>query len=198
MSIGEAPEVREVRGRKRDTTIDARVLEVASRHLAARGYEGLSIAAIADEAGTTRQALYRRWPTKDRLIADAIRRGADHDCANVSDNPRRDLEGELRAFERAMRSPAAMSIVGTMLQESTPDGSRACFRENVVGPRTGRLRAILAHAQTLGQIETSADLDVAVAFATGAWYARAVAGDAVPAGWAKRTADMIWRAVGGG
>src|SRR6187431_1533226 len=59
------PETHSCRGRKRDASIDARVLKVAGRHLAAFGFEGLSLAAVADEAGTTRQALYRRWPTKE-------------------------------------------------------------------------------------------------------------------------------------
>src|SRR5262249_56124024 len=50
------------RGRARDPGIDTRVLAVAHRHLSALGYEAMSVAAVAQEAGTTRQALYRRWP----------------------------------------------------------------------------------------------------------------------------------------
>src|SRR5204862_4480230 len=61
------------RGRRRDDSIDARVLGITNRHLAERGFAGLSFAAIAEEAGTTRQALYRRRPTKEKLIGDAIR-----------------------------------------------------------------------------------------------------------------------------
>jgi len=32
----------------------------------------MSLAAVAQEAGTTRQALYRRWPTKASLAAAAV------------------------------------------------------------------------------------------------------------------------------
>src|SRR5256714_2758871 len=60
------------RGRARDPSIDARVLKAAARHLAAYGYEAMSVAAVAEEAGTTRQALYRRWPGKAELSAAAM------------------------------------------------------------------------------------------------------------------------------
>lgn len=183
--------------RPRDATIDARVLKVAAEHLASRGFEGVSLSAVAEEAGTTRQALYRRWPTKENLIGDAIRGAADNGCLTEVDDPRRALEQELADFERSIGRPGALSIVGTMLQESTPEPSRQCYRSNVVAPRVERLRQILSAANDRGLIDKDADLDVAISFATGAWYARELAGEKTPAGWAKRTAAMIWRAVGG-
>ena len=185
------------RGRKRDPNIDARILEVATRHLSDRGFEAVSLAAIAEEAGTTRQALYRRWPSKEALLGDVIRSGADNACAIAADDPRRALELELADFEQAMNRRGALSIVGTMLQESTPHEARECYRDNVLEPRQRRLRDILGRARESGQIDASADLDVAISFATGAWYARALAGDSAPADWAARTSALLWRAVGG-
>ena len=64
-------------GRARDPSIDSRVLEAAARQLAAYGYEGMSVAAVAEEAGTTRQAVYRRWPSKAELGAAALAAFAD-------------------------------------------------------------------------------------------------------------------------
>jgi AcrR family transcriptional regulator len=185
------------RGRKRDASIDARILEVAARHFADRGFEAVSLVAVAEEAGTTRQALYRRWPTKEALLGDVIRSGADNACAIAAEDPRRALELELADFEQAMQRRGAISIVGTMLQESTPHETRKCYRDNVLEPRQRRLREILGRAKESGQIDTTADLDVAISFATGAWYARALAGDSAPADWASRTAALLWRAVGG-
>lgn len=193
----ETPETELPRGRRRDASIDARVLIVASRHLAARGFDGVSLAAIAEEARTTRQALYRRWPTKERLLGDAIRLGADKGCATDDHHPLRALELELADFEQAIGRPGAMSIVGTMLQDSTPTDSRECFRTHVVRPRRRRLLQILRRARKLELIDADADLDVVVSFATGAWYARELAGDSAPADWAQRTARLLWRAVGG-
>src|SRR5438874_177174 len=116
------------RGRRRDASIDQRVLEVTNRQLAGRGFEALSFAAIAEEACTTRQALYRRWPSKTGLVADAIRMAADQSRPEPSDDPRADLEQELADFQRQMSRPGVPSLVGTMLQASTHDDSRECYR----------------------------------------------------------------------
>src|SRR2546430_17523958 len=72
-------------GRARDPSIDARVLKAAARHLAAYGYEAMSVAAVAEEAGTTRQALYRRWARQAELSAAGP--GALSDPAHHGDNP---------------------------------------------------------------------------------------------------------------
>src|SRR5262249_60605931 len=65
------------RGRARDPGIDTRVLAVAHRHLSALGYEAMSVAAVAQEAGTTRQALYRRGPGQARPAPPAPEAPAD-------------------------------------------------------------------------------------------------------------------------
>ncbi len=185
------------RGRRRDPAIDARVLEVTNRHLAEFGYEALSLAAVASEACTTRQALYRRWPTKASLAADAIRLAADTAPLAISDDPVRDLEFELTRFQRAITRPGAMSLVGTMLRDSTDDESRDCYRSHVIAPRRARIRAILEHAQDLGLIDADADLDTAVTLPTGSWFARALGGEVPPPDWASRMTKVLWRAIGG-
>jgi AcrR family transcriptional regulator len=97
------------RGRRRDPSIDGRVIEATNRQLAASGFEALSLAAVAHEAGTTRQALYRRWPSKAALVADAIRAAADPAAVCATLDPYHDLEQELGDFQRAMNliDPAA-------------------------------------------------------------------------------------------
>src|SRR5260221_14710117 len=65
------------RGRSRDPGIDARLLAAAYRHLSVNGFEALSLTGVAREAGTTRQALYRRWPDKASLAAAALAAAAD-------------------------------------------------------------------------------------------------------------------------
>jgi AcrR family transcriptional regulator len=185
------------RGRTRDERIDARVLAVASRHLAASGYEAMSVAAVAQEARTTRQAVYRRWPTKASLAAAALQQVADDAEGIRSENPYADLVAELTDFQRGVSRPGRLSLVGTMLQESTEADLRARYRERVVAPRRHRLRAILERARRHGLIDADADLEVAVTLCTGSWYARALAGSRPPPRWSQRTAALVWRAVGG-
>jgi len=185
------------RGRARDPGIDARVLAAAHRHLAALGYEAMSVAAVAQEAGTTRQALYRRWPDKASLAADALQAAAEPGLEVASEDPLADLAAELADFQRGVSLPGRLSLAGTMLQDSTAPEARTRYQARVIAPRRRRIRAILERAQRLGLIDTDADLDVAVTMGTGSWYARALAGDDPPPGWPARTAALVWRAVGG-
>lgn len=184
-------------GRSRDPEIDQRVLAVAGRHLSACGYEALSIAAVASEAGTTRQALYRRWPDKASLAADALLAAADARSGANSADPRADLAAELADFQRGVSLPGRLSLVGTMLQEATAPEARARYQAKVVAPRRARILAILERAQRLGMIDPGADLEVAITLCTGSWYARALAGLEPPPDWPARTTALVWRAVGG-
>ena len=197
MSREGKPERRGGRGRARDASIDARLLDVAARHLATYGYEAMSVAAVAEEAGTTRQAVYRRWPGKAELAAAAMAAYADHGVETSTAHPLLDLVAELTDFQRGVSRPGRLSLVGTMLQDSVETDVRARYQAQVIAPRRRRLRLILERAQRLGMIDGDADLDIAVTMCTGSWYARALAGLAPPRNWPLRTATLIWRAVGG-
>ena len=185
------------RGRARDPGIDARVLEVAASHLAAYGFEGMSVAAVAEEAGTTRQAVYRRWTGKAELVVAAMAAVTDQRFGAATEDPFADLVTELANFQRGVSRPGRLSLVGTMLQDSVDADARARYRTQVIAPRRRRLRDILERAQRLGLIDSAADLDVAVTMSTGSWYARALAGSSPPRNWPNRTAALVWRAIGG-
>jgi len=185
------------RGRPRDAAIDGRVLAVAQRHLAEHGYEALSLVAVAEEAGTTRQALYRRWPTKAHLAVAAIEALAVAQARPPGDDPFDDLVAELRAFQRGVSRPDGLSMVGTMLNRATSADLVARYRERVVAPRRAALLAVLARARDAGLLDPEADLEVGVTMLTGSWYARALATNVPPPRWAERTARLAWRALGG-
>jgi AcrR family transcriptional regulator len=185
-------------GRARDPNIDVRVLAVANRHLSSHGYEAMSLAAVAHEARTTRQALYRRWPTKASLAAAALTAAVDDTIIAMSESPLADPTAELANFQRGVSRPGRLSLVGTMLQDSTALEALTRYRSHVIAARRGRIRAILEQAQHLGLIDPDADLDVAVTMCTGSWYAQALAGISAPPNWPARTAALVWRALGGG
>jgi AcrR family transcriptional regulator len=185
-------------GRARDSSIDARILGAARRHLSVSGFEGMSLAAIAAEAGTTRQALYRRWRNKAELAAAAVAAMEESEPGPAADSPFQDLVAELTRFQFAVSRPGRMSLVGSMLQETTDPLVLGRYRARVIAPRRRRLHAILRAAQERGLIDADADLEVAVTLCTGSWYARVLAEDEPPEHWPERTAALVWRSVGGG
>ncbi|HEY2563654.1 MAG TPA: TetR/AcrR family transcriptional regulator [Acidimicrobiales bacterium] len=185
-------------GRIRDQAIDARVLAVARRHLAQRGYDALSLAAVAEEADTSRQALYRRWPDKASLAAAVVATVADGTEAAASLNdPFAALIAELADFQRGVSRAGRLSLVGTMLQNGTDAEVLERYRARVVAPRRRRLRAILEAAQQAGLVDADGDLEVAITMCTGSWYGRALAGTPPPPRWPQRTAALVWRSLGG-
>ncbi|WP_345638020.1 TetR/AcrR family transcriptional regulator [Rugosimonospora acidiphila] len=185
-------------GRTRDTSIDLRVLAAARRQLSRDGYEAMSVASVAEEAGTTRQAIYRRWPTKADLAAAVVATIDDDVAAETAQaDPFAALVAELTDFARGVSMPGRMSLVGAMLQESADPAVVTRYRAHVIAPRRARLTAIFHDAQRLGLIDPDADFTVAVTMCTGNWYGRALAGDDPPPDWPVRAATLVWRSVGG-
>ena len=145
----------------------------------------MSVVAIASEAGTTRQAVYRRWPSKADL-ATAV--GDDHFV---------ELVAELRRFQRGIGRPDGLSMVGTMLHRSTDRRLVELYRDRVVTPRRTTLLSILERARDAGELDAHADLEAGVTMLTGSWYARSLAADAPLPRWSQRIAALVWTALGG-
>ena len=158
----------------------------------------MSLAAIAEEAGTTRQALYRRWPSKADLATASIAAMSQGAERSLTDDPRADLARELEAFRRGINRPDGLSMVGTMLLDSTDEELVALFRERVVLPRRSCFRKILEGARDAGLLDDDADIDVALTMLTGSWYANALTGRTPSPNWARRVAALVWRSLGGG
>lgn len=187
-------------GRPRDRAIDAAVLRAARELLSEGGVDALTVVAVAERAGTTRPAVYRRYPTLDALAVAAVA-SVHHEVTGVeSEDPYVDLVRELTAFADEITSSRGIGLVATVLSPSTDPAAKDAYRERVVAPRRARLRAILDRGATEGgplRGSVPEDRDLGVAMAVGSWYAHALAGAAPSTEWPGRTARMVWRALGG-
>ena len=59
-------------GRPRDPAVDGAALDAASQLIVEDGYGCLTMERIAERAGVSKAALYRRWPNKVALVVDAV------------------------------------------------------------------------------------------------------------------------------
>ena len=184
-------------GRPRDEAIDEAVLSVALRHLGRDGLTGLSLAAVASEAGTTRPAIDRRWPDKTALAVAAVARLAATAGPRPTGRPFDDLVAELEDFRHCITAAGALPLVGLMLTDGVEPAVRQTYLEQIVAPRRGRIRAALTAAVDQGLLDADADLEVAGSFLTGSWYATALTGRRPPRDWARRVATLVWRSCGG-
>ncbi|SNQ47340.1 Transcriptional regulator [Frankia canadensis] len=92
---GQAAVGQAMRGRPRDPGVRARVLDAALAEYARSGWAGFTMHAVAGRAGVGKSSLYLRWPSKERLLADAIEAYSrplvlDHDTGS--------LDGDMRAL----------------------------------------------------------------------------------------------------
>lgn len=188
---------RAVAGRPRDASIDDAVLDATLRRLARDGFAGLSLASVAADAGTSRPAIYRRWPDKESLVVDAIARLAEVAPPAIGRAPFDDLVAELEHFRHCITEAAALPLAGLMLGDEVSPALRAKYHDLVVAPRRARIKACLRRGIDDGTLDADADVTIAGTFLTGSWYALALAGTAPPKDWARRTAVLVWRACGG-
>jgi len=103
------------RGRPRDVTIDARVLEAAVGLLSEEGFAATTIQAVARRSGVHASAIYRRWPSRIELIEEASARGLGEVSVPATGDLRRDLGRFVRAFERTFTAPAARAAIPALL-----------------------------------------------------------------------------------
>lgn len=178
------------RGRPRSAQLDAAIVDATLALLAVRGYNGLTLSGVADQAGTTTAAIYRRWSSKADLVLEAVFRTQGDDV--VADTG--DLDADIRTMVRwsleKFASPEGRAALGGLLGE--PVGA-AEGRASQVAVAWGRTGDRLARAVERGEIRPEVDTGALVLQLAGpAMLAAALHGPAaVSDEWVERIASVI-------
>lgn len=104
-------------GRPRDVRLDAAIEEATISLLTERGYSEMSLAAIAERAGTTTAAIYRRWSSKSELVAHAVFRTDGSDVVADTGDLAADLATMIRWAVDKLYRPAAVAAIAGLLSE---------------------------------------------------------------------------------
>ena len=108
-------------GRPRDPRIDSAVLRATVELLAETGYPGLLVSAIAQRAGTSKPAIYRRWPSKAHLVHEAVfPLGAATAIPDTGSLPE-DLHEMVRRTMAVLTTPAAKAALPGLVGEMAAD-----------------------------------------------------------------------------
>ncbi|MVU82496.1 TetR family transcriptional regulator [Nocardia sp. ET3-3] len=107
-------------GPHRDPAVDAAVLDAARALLVEIGYGATSIDAIAARAGVSRPAIYRRWPSKAHLIAQAVFPdvGSAVVAPDLLAEVRKVIRGTIQLFGSAETREAMPGLMAEMRQDS--------------------------------------------------------------------------------
>ncbi|MFC5062482.1 TetR/AcrR family transcriptional regulator [Actinomycetospora atypica] len=171
------------------------VLDAVLQEFAEVGYGRLSMQRVATRAGVGKSALYRRWPGKEEMVADAMAR------LGVPEDPPPDtgsLRGDLRALGEDMRAwlttPAVRPVTSDLLAElARSPGLAEVFRSALAGPRRRRARAVLDAAVRRGEVpddEILLDLVVDV-LGSAPYWRMTVLGEEVDDGYLDRLAGLL-------
>ncbi|WP_219512367.1 TetR/AcrR family transcriptional regulator [Nonomuraea ceibae] len=154
---------RDGRGRPRDPGADAAILRAAVDLLAERGADQTSIEAIARRAGVTKVTVYRRWRSKEELLAQAIET-ARADLPHVADTEGslpEVIERLLPRWGEMLAEPRFRALSARLLAAGAGHPALLeAYRKHHVLPRRERAREIMVRAQRDGHLSPAADLDV--------------------------------------
>jgi AcrR family transcriptional regulator len=185
-------------GRPRDPGADRAILQATIELLAEEGYQGASIEAVAARAGVGKTTIYRRWPSKEPLVVDAIKRlkGRVEPLPPREDESTRDaLIRSLGSFTKTIGSETGRMMAGLVAEMSrNPDLARA-VRAGILEQRRELVRSILRRGIERGEIRPDADIEVVTDMLGGAIVTRVLlTGGPVSARLVRTTVDV---ALGG-
>jgi AcrR family transcriptional regulator len=161
------------------------------------GYSNLTMAAVAERAGTTKTALYRRWSSKAELVHEAAFPAAPTALAA----PAGDIAADVRAMIGAARDVFTSPVVRAALPGLVADvAGDADLNARVMARFTdlfGAVRVRLDDAIARGEVHGDIDPDRLIEVIGGATMLRLLLlpdGDLDDA-WVDQTATIVTRGV---
>jgi AcrR family transcriptional regulator len=139
--------------RRRDQVLVDAIHAATIAELIENGYLGLSVERVAKRARTSKAAIYRRWPARADLVADAIRHTGDNgpDIPPDTGDIRTDLFTVLRTAADRLTGPCGEAARGLMSDAlADPDATRA-IRTHLTNERNQLISAVLERAVQRGQ-----------------------------------------------
>ncbi|HEV7578811.1 MAG TPA: TetR/AcrR family transcriptional regulator [Mycobacterium sp.] len=103
--------------RRRSEKSRTAIVTATRELLLERGFDGLTIEAVAARAGVGKQTIYRWWPSRPALVADVMLEDADKILASVDHTE--DLAADLVAWVRKLTATLTTERGSAMLRTLT-------------------------------------------------------------------------------
>ncbi len=184
------------RGRPRDVTLDARLLQAVRDLLVQSGYPALTMDAVAVRARIGKGAIYRRYNTKAEVVIAAL----FYDQAVVPAVDTGSLGGDLLAEAEGLlsvfRAPIALASLPYLLGELGDAEFQQKAQRRFITTDVERIQGILSRAQERSEVPAGADarLTCAVLLGVAFTWLYVFRWD-VPPDLAQRLADFVGAAL---
>ncbi len=142
-----------------------RFAEATMRVIASQGLEGVTMRAVASEAGLSYGSLFHYFESKDDLLMHAIRHSTEQQTRRVNEYQER--YAGLTALEQLLcddviiddSSRDAWMVWMTFLYKAANQPVYAHLHDELIEGWLGRFRRLLADAQLMGEIDVSLDIE---------------------------------------
>ncbi len=186
------------RDRRRSGRTHAAILEAATGLLDERGYNRVTVEAIAARAGAGKQTIYRWWPSKAFLFIELYRRlvpeaALSADSGSVAGDLRHLLD---RLFALYAETPAKGLLAGLIAEaQSAPEVAR-CLQTELVEQRRTMVGALLERGIARGELRPGIVLDFSVDLLSSVVWFRLLLGQApLDRAFAEQAVDQILRGI---
>ncbi|MET7293764.1 TetR/AcrR family transcriptional regulator [Streptomyces griseoloalbus] len=145
--------------RRRGAVLERAILDAALEQLSTVGWSGLTMEGVATAAQTGKAAVYRRWPSKEDLVADALRAGLPRfDAVPDLGGVREDLLYLCRRARDAMFSPSGFAVRSVIYEcdAAQAESFHAVIFEGVVEPTIKMLREVIERGIERGEVRADA------------------------------------------
>jgi AcrR family transcriptional regulator len=152
-------------GRKRDHTLDTRIIEAAIETLSDVGFDVMTMDMVAARAKAGKATVYRRWTSKAELVRDALiwmsRSSVDLDRLPDTGSLRGDLLAVLKPYSKDFgeRKLRVLSGLGSFFSEHRKFAEEATA--GIYEPWIAVNRALMQRAIERGELAANADIDLA-------------------------------------
>ncbi|MGY4924700.1 TetR/AcrR family transcriptional regulator [Streptomyces sp. 900105755] len=145
--------------RRRGAVLERAILDAALEQLSTVGWNGLTMEGVAAGAQTGKAAVYRRWPSKEELVADALQAGLPRlEEAPDLGSVREDLLALCRQARDAMFSRPGFAL-RSVIHECDPlqvERFHGVIFDGVVGPTIQLIGDIVTRGIERGEVRADA------------------------------------------
>ncbi|MCX4996361.1 TetR/AcrR family transcriptional regulator [Streptomyces longwoodensis] len=145
--------------RRRGAVLERAILDAALEQLGTVGWNGLTMEGVAAGAQTGKAAVYRRWPSKEDLVADALQAALPRlDEAPDLGTVRKDLLALCRTARDAMFSRPGIAL-RAVIHECDPaqvERFQTLIFEGVVRPTVELLHQVISRGIERGEVRPDA------------------------------------------
>ncbi|HEV3513334.1 MAG TPA: TetR/AcrR family transcriptional regulator [Candidatus Sulfotelmatobacter sp.] len=147
-------------GRPRSEQARVAILRSALKILGKNGFSDFAIEDVADRAAVGKATVYRWWPNKGALIADAFASSTTQrlrfpDTGSVYT----DMSRQMRQLVKVFRSPKGRIVAAILAAGQSDKILLSEFRERFLWPRRREAYLTLQRAMARGELPKHTDLD---------------------------------------